>query len=230
MSAATRQSTHASADSLSDRAFDLIEEMIVTRRLEPGVMLSESKLVEQLGIGRTPIREALARLEWFGFVEIHARRGIRVSSIDVIRHLELLEVRLPLECAIVRHLVDRASDAELAALRDAARAVRDAADARDEDAYFLAKRRMHEIEVRASDNAVLAHTMRSLHAQSRRFWLAYETVDTFAEAAEHHVRVVDYVYQRDRDRAVTAVEDLFAFLSGITRKALDRRGPGQRGE
>lgn len=221
-----KTSVDASQASLSGKAFDVIEEMIVTRRLAPGSMLSESDLVEELSIGRTPVREALARLEWFGLVEIHPRRGIRVSSIDVMRHLELLEVRLPLECAIVRHVVDRATDGDLEDLRSAMQRLTEAAQARNHDAYFRAKRLLHEIEVRASYNPVLTQTMRSLHAQSRRFWLAYETVEMFTDAAERHERIVRHVCDRDAEGAVKAVEDLFGFLEQITKKALDRRRPG----
>ena len=70
--------------------------MIVTRQLRPGSMISENQLSEQLGCGRTPIREALQRLKFEGFVEIHARRGVLVAPIDVVKQLELLEVRRPL--------------------------------------------------------------------------------------------------------------------------------------
>src|SRR3954471_9814019 len=99
--------------SLGDVAFDAIEEMIVTRRLAPGAMLSESEIAAELSMGRTAVREALARLEWIGFVEVHPRRGVQVSTVDVIRHLELLEVRRPLEASMVRHVVERATPENL---------------------------------------------------------------------------------------------------------------------
>src|SRR3954447_6600810 len=92
--------------SLADAAFKVIEEMIVTRRLAPGAMVSESELAAELSMGRTPVREALARLEWIGFIEVHPRRGVQVPGVDVIRHLELLEVRHPLEASMVRHVVE----------------------------------------------------------------------------------------------------------------------------
>lgn len=212
--------------SLADKAFDLIEEMIVTRRLAPGAMLSENNLVAETSIGRTPIREALARLEWFGLVEIHPRRGVLVSSVDVMRHLELLEVRLPLECAIVRHIADRATAQDLDDLRRLSDELAEAAAVRDRDRYFRTKRALHECEVRASYNPVLTQTMRSLHAQSRRFWLTYEPPERFAEAADRHTRIVRHICDRDADAAVKAVDDLFAFLRDLTREALDRRRPG----
>lgn len=175
--------------SLADVAFEAIEQMIVTRRLAPGAMLSESEIAAELSMGRTPVREALARLEWIGFVEVHPRRGVQVSNVDVMRHLELLEVRLPLEISTVRHAVERATPADCEELQFLTRELTEAAAKRDRDNYFRVKRTLHEVEVRAAYNHVLTQTMRSLHAQSRRFWFAYEPSESFAEAAERH-RVV----------------------------------------
>ena len=87
---------------MAEVAYRALEEMIVTRRLRPASMISENQLSEQLGCGRTPIREALQRLKFEGFVEIHPRRGVLVTPIDVVRQLELLEVRRPLENLVVR--------------------------------------------------------------------------------------------------------------------------------
>ena len=74
--------------SLADRAFEEIEEMIVGGRLAPGALISESELCQILEMGRTPIREALLRLKFLGFVDVHPRRGTSVSGVDVIRHLD----------------------------------------------------------------------------------------------------------------------------------------------
>src|SRR6476620_2753600 len=85
------------AQSLTDRAYGEIEEMIVTLRLAPGSAVSESALSELLGIGRTPIREALQRLARERLVAIFPRRGIVVTDINVTSQLRLLEVRRELE-------------------------------------------------------------------------------------------------------------------------------------
>lgn len=209
--------------SLGDVAFEAIEEMIVTRRLAPGAMLSESEIAAELSMGRTPVREALARLEWIGFVEVHPRRGVQVSNVDILRHLELLEVRLPLEKSIVIHAVERATPGDLEELQSLMRELSDAAAERNRDRYFRTKRTLHEVEVRAAYNHVLTQTMRNLHAQSRRFWFTYEPTERFAEAAEHHLAVVDQITRRNADAAAGAVEDLFRFLELMTRQALDRR-------
>ena len=211
--------------SLADKAFNVIEEMIVTRRLPPGMMLSEGELAAELSMGRTPVREALARLEWIGFVNVHPRRGVQVTGVDVIRHLELLEVRLPLEKALVRHVIERATPAEFDELQRVARDLSDAAAEQDRDRYFLTKRSLHDVEVRAAHNPVLTQTMRNLHAQSRRFWFAYERTESFPEAAERHGLVVRHICERNALEGAAAVEALFEFLERLTKQAVERRGP-----
>ncbi len=211
------------ARSLAETAYDLIEQMIVSRRLAPGAMVSESEIASELSLGRTPIREALARLKAIGFVEVHPRRGVLVTPVDVIRHLELLEVRRPLDETVARCAIRRASDADLEELRGLAASLVANAEGRDRDRYFGAKRQLHEAETRFAYNGTLAATMSSLHAQSRRFWYSYEPSDRFAESARYHVEIVEGIVTRDESRAVGAVTRLFGFLDALTRESLDRR-------
>ena len=211
------------AGSLAARAYEAIEEMIVTCALKPGGMVSENQLCTQLKIGRTPVREALARLRHIGFVEVHHRRGVLVSRVDVIRHLELLEVRRPLEEAVVRCAVERSKPEDLRDLRDTVRELEAAAKRGDRIGYFRCKRRLHEIEVRSAYNHVLMETMQGLHAQSRRFWYTYEPTESFVQGAKLHGTIAQGVIKRDAEAAARAVAALFEFLQRLTRNALERR-------
>src|SRR5437867_3340131 len=111
----------APAQSLTDRAYADLEEMIVTLKLAPGAAVSEAELSKQLGIGRTPIREALQRLAREWLVVILPRRGIIVSEINVKSQLRLLEVRREVERLITRSAARRASPAERERFRELAR-------------------------------------------------------------------------------------------------------------
>jgi DNA-binding GntR family transcriptional regulator len=209
--------------SLAEEAYDKIEQLIVSRQLAPGAMLSESVLAEELGLGRTPVREALARLKAIGFVEIHPRRGVLVTNVDVIRHLELLEVRKPLDETVARCAIQRGTDADLRELRALSDTLKVAAARGDRELYFRAKRSLHEAVNKSAYNNTLIVTMRALHAQSRRFWYSYEPTERFAESAERHAEIIEGIATRDETRALTGVASLFAFLDELTRKALDRR-------
>jgi DNA-binding GntR family transcriptional regulator len=90
------------AETLTDQAYRLIEEQIVTLRLKPGDVLSEQMLSATCKIGRTPIREALQRLAHEGLVIILPRKGILVSDLNPRNQLLVLEVRRELERLLSR--------------------------------------------------------------------------------------------------------------------------------
>ena len=211
---------------LTDIAFSRIEEMIVTRHLPPGHMVSEAQLAVDLNMGRTPIREALQRLRQLGFVEMRPRRGTSICTIDVRQQLELLEVRRPLEELIIRCAAVRATAPERAELRTLARQILDAARHKNVEAYFLANRAIHETEVRVAHNAMLSHTMEAIHAQSRRFWYQMvQQADAFADAAKYHAAVLENIADGNVDLGLAANADLIALLDRLTRSALDPFAP-----
>ena len=76
---ATQAKRVEDVSSLAESAYRLIEEMIVLRELPPGSMISESRLAEEVGCGRTPVREALLRLKHEGFIEVFPSRGAMVA-------------------------------------------------------------------------------------------------------------------------------------------------------
>lgn len=209
--------------SLAETAYDAIEQMIISRRLAPGAMVSEGELGAELALGRTPVREALARLKTIGFVEVHPRRGVLVTPVDVIRHLELLEVRRPLDETMARCIIVRASDNDLDALQRHTEGLLVAAGARDREVYFRLKRTLHEAMVGAAYNQTLTSTMVPLHAQSRRFWYSHEPTASFQDCAGIHATIVAGIAARNAERALAGIATLFDLLDQMTRRALDRR-------
>ena len=97
------------AETLTEKAYRALEEEIVTLRIPPGSVVSEAILSRRLGVGRTPIREALQRLAREWLVVIMPRRGIVVSEIDPIRQLRLLEARREIERFLARSAAKRAT-------------------------------------------------------------------------------------------------------------------------
>ena len=105
------------AASFADRAYYAIRELIVTLELPPGAVVREPELTERLGIGRTPVREALRRLAQERLVEVFPRRGMFVTKVDVRDLARLCEVRVALEPEAARLAAERATQADLAELR-----------------------------------------------------------------------------------------------------------------
>src|SRR2546423_14208995 len=102
--------------SLAERAFHAIREMIVSLELRPGAVIDERSLMQQLGIGRTPTREALRRLAQEGLVEVYPRRGMFVTSVEIRDLACLAEVRSVLESHAARLAAERATDEDRDAL------------------------------------------------------------------------------------------------------------------
>jgi DNA-binding GntR family transcriptional regulator len=98
---------------LADQAYRTLLEEIVTIRLEPGEVLVEEELQQRLGLGRTPIREALQRLAYEDLVVVLPRRGTLVSQIDITDLTAIYEVRSGLEGLAARLAAERFGDGEL---------------------------------------------------------------------------------------------------------------------
>src|SRR6187399_1636009 len=107
-----KSGTSAARISLSDQAFSALEEMIVTLKLPPGSLWSEAMLSESLGIGRTPVREAVQRLAEYHLVIIMKRHGIRIAEVNEQEQLLVLETRRELERSIATRAARRASTEE----------------------------------------------------------------------------------------------------------------------
>ena len=97
------------ADRLADIAHSKLEELIVTLELPPGSLWSEVMLSERIGIGRTPVREAVQRLAWERLVTIIRRHGIRISEIDVHEQMLVVEMRRELERLVATRAARRAT-------------------------------------------------------------------------------------------------------------------------
>src|SRR5947199_6486644 len=104
--------------SLADRAYLSIRDLIVSLELSPGGLIDERQLVESLGIGRTPVREALRRLSQEQLVEVFPRRGMFVTGVDVRDLARISEVRAALEPEAARLAAERATDEERDGLAD----------------------------------------------------------------------------------------------------------------
>src|SRR5205807_7139948 len=131
-----RQSGAPAAESLTEKAYRLIEELIVTLQIAPGTVVSEASLSDRLAIGRTPIREALQRLARERLVVVLPRRGIMVSEINVRTQLRLLEVRRELERLIARSAARRATPQERERFRELAKRFEKSAKVND-DVTFM---------------------------------------------------------------------------------------------
>jgi len=211
----------APAQSLTDRAYGEIEEMIVTLRLAPGSAISESELSAHLGIGRTPIREALQRLARERLVSIFPRRGIIVTEINVAGQLRLLETRRELERLIARSAARRATDDERERFRALAAAFEAAAKANDDVTFMRIDRDFNVLCSAASHNEFAAGAMSLMHSLSRRFWyLHYKQAADMPLTAKLHADIARAIAAGDEERAAKASDRLLNLIEKFTRSTV----------
>ena len=188
--------------SLSDKAYRLLREKIVTLELPPSSTIDEAALIEELGIGRTPIREALRRLALENLVVIRPRRGMFVTDVSVTDLQKIFEVRAVLESYCARLAAERTSAEQLAQLEDFFRQGREVLNTGDNRALIAFDRQFHEMVYQAAGNEFLAATLERLYWLSLRLWyLCLNRTDRIQEAVEEHGHLIEALRDRDAARA-----------------------------
>ena len=196
--------------------------MIVTLKIAPGASVSEQALAEDLGIGRTPIREALQRLAREGLVSVLPRRGILVSAIDVKRQLRLLEVRRELERLIARSAARRATDEERLQFEEIATRFQESARVNDDVAFMRTDREFNTLCSAASHNEFAAGAMSLMHSLSRRFWyIHYKRAADMPLTAKLHANIARAIARGDEEAAAAASDKLIDAIEKFTRDTTD---------
>lgn len=186
---------------LSDKAYQLIRQRIITLELAPLSAIDEQALMEDLQLGRTPIREALQRLSSEGLVFFAPRRGIFVADISITDLQKLFELRLILEGFCARLAAQRATSEQLGAMQEIIEELRHVPDG-DSRALMVIDERYHELLYEAGDNKFLADILKRLHALSFRLWyLVLERLGDVRAAMEQHIEITDALQARDGARA-----------------------------
>lgn len=205
-------------ETLTDKAYAHLEEMIVTLKLPPGSAVSEAGLSKHLGIGRTPIREALQRLARERLVLILPRRGIIVSEVDIKQQLRLLETRRELERLICRSAARRATEEERQRFAEIARIFEKAAKAGDDTTFMRVDREFHLLCSAAARNEFAANAMSVMHALSRRFWfIHYKQAGDMPLTAKLHADIARAIAAQDEAGAARGCDRLLDAIETFTR-------------
>src|SRR5262245_42940532 len=118
------------------RAYRMLERMIVTLELSPDSIATEGALIERVGLGRTPVREAIQRLAWEGLIEVRPRAGLAIAPLRAADWVRVLDARSGLEQVLARSAARNATAASTGRLDAAAGAMGDAAGAGDVLAFL----------------------------------------------------------------------------------------------
>ena len=196
---------------LHEETVDRLRDLIVQGRLAPGERLNERVLCEQLGISRTPLREAIKLLATEGLVDLLPNRGAVVSRIDPARLAETLHVMGALE-GLAGELACRHASAErIARIRALHQKMLTRYARGDLQGYFQYNQAIHLEIVEASGNAILANAYRQLNANVRRArYMANLSSERWSEAVREHEAILAALEARDVQTLKRLLQDHLA--------------------
>lgn len=201
-----------SGEPISAHAYRAIERMLVTLELEPESVVTEALLVERVGLGRTPVREAVQRLSWEGFLDVRARAGIAVAPLHPADWVKIIDTRRGAEKVLARSATRHASRSSRRDLGDAAAAMRDAAAEGDIIGFLDADRDLDEAIAAAGQNRFAIKATAPLQTHSRRFWYRFSSGDGLVLSAQLHLAQVKAILEGDAEAAEMCTNDLMSML------------------
>jgi DNA-binding GntR family transcriptional regulator len=204
-------------ENLTSRAYDTLEEMIVTCALKPGRFISIPEIQEQTGLGRTPIHLAINRLAGDTLLRIRPRHGLQIAPVDLARDLTLLQLRREMERFVVRLAIERGTAASRARMRQIAARLRADQERMDLDAFNRLDRKIDTLFVATAGEAFLEHTLRPLHTTFRRTgWLYHSHLrptEGFDRTIESHIAQLEAAAAGKTDAALDATNALMDFVA-----------------
>lgn len=214
--------------SLKARIYDALKAAIMNMNIydedEP-VRLDERKLSEKFGISRTPLREALARLDQEGVIEIVPRRGAFVVRKSKQEILEMITVWAALESMAARTITLEADDADIATLRDLIALSEEERVQGQIDEYSESNIAFHQAIIRLSKNELIATITDGLfmHVRAIRHRTIFEA-DRAKRSIEDHMKIVEALEARDTDLAGRLVREHNLKLRDHVEKFVDLEG------
>jgi len=205
------------APSLKEKAYAAIKDAILSLRLEPGMPLVESELAEQLGISKTPVRDALQELEREGFVERVLFKGTYVTDVTIKDVEEVFQLRAVLEGLAASLAAPLFVDAELDEIAQTLTGAETALTERNLALCSQRGQRLHNAVIDKADNQRLALIIRNLDDHVQRFRALSDRISgRLNKSVVEHRRVLDAMYERDAAAAERAMRDhLFSVLTDL---------------
>ncbi len=198
---------------LRKQVYRFLRDQILSRSFDPATRMIESQIANQLGISRTPVREALHLLEQDGFVESIPRIGYRVLELDIKELDEVIEIRRMNEALACTMAVRNYSDEILAAFQKTLAASEKAIQRNDTEGFLETDEKLHDILARGSGSRHLNGICQML----RRLMLRYRTssirfVQSMQGAHDGHLKVVECYRNRDEQGMVRAMHEHLDFV------------------
>jgi DNA-binding GntR family transcriptional regulator len=201
------------AETNADRAYEIVRERLVMLDIRPGEPINDDHLAAQLGVGRTPVREALKRLERDRLVIAYPRRGTFATAVDMTDLADISEIRKQLEPTAAARAARTATAEARARLTALAAGIAEIDDTDDPREVLRHDVHVHREIYRASGNPHLEQILVSLDAHATRIWCLF--LDRLPDVASHvreHVALLEAIVTGDE---TSAAELTLAHVTGF---------------
>lgn len=210
--------------SQSEEAYARLLERIVSLEMPPGSVVNEARLREELGIGRTPIREALQRLGRENLVRSVPHRGTFVTDVNITDLARITEVRVVLEAHAARLAAEKRTASDRGPLLELVEVLRRGDGVTDQRELMLLDQRTHRLIYRAAHNPFLEATLERYFNLSLRLWyLVLDRQVGLREAVDEHVELLRAILAGDGDLAETIMRRHVIGFEREIRKVLVER-------
>jgi DNA-binding GntR family transcriptional regulator len=217
-----KRKAEASRTLLRDQAYVRLRDAILDGTLEPGEQLKDAEIANWLGLSRTPIREALARLEEYGLVETAPNRYTRVAPLSAGDARDAFTVVAALHSLAALLGVPRVAESELAAMRKANEDFAAALRAVDVDRALAADDRFHGVLVQASANREIARSLERLTPKVRRLERARFGSLAGRRSVEGHDQIIELCASGEAEAAAQVVREQWLALGALVDQTFDR--------
>lgn len=191
---------------LRDVVFNTLRQAILRGELKPGERLMEIQLANKLGVSRTPIREAIRKLELEGLVLMIPRKGAEVADIKEKNLRDVLEVRSALETLSVRLACERITDEQIEELKRAAKEFKFTLKSGDITKIAEADVKFHDVIYEATENKKLIQLLNNLREQMYRYRVEYLKNETaHAKLLKEHEEIISKIEKRETQAAIASV-------------------------
>ncbi|MFE7316739.1 GntR family transcriptional regulator [Streptomyces sp. NPDC057555] len=191
----------------AERVYNHLKDALLERRYEGGMLLTEGELADAVGVSRTPVREALLRLEVEGLIKLYPKKGALVLPVSAQEIADVVETRLLVEKHAAAKAVP-AGEALIDELAQALETMREQAAAGDLAAVSVADRAFHAAIVRSAGNQILERLYEQLRDRQLRMGVAvmHSHPDRIAKNIAEHTEILQALRAGDADAATEAVQ------------------------
>jgi DNA-binding GntR family transcriptional regulator len=194
--------------SLREQVYDYLRDEINNRKILPGASLNLNQISEQLGISKTPLRDAIIQLEIEGFVTILPRRGVTVKKLTLAEVKDAYEVVGALEGSVILNVFDKIESSHVTQMEKLNSAQREALEREDYDSYYKANLAFHGVFLNLSENKTLLQMITPFKQRLYDFPRRGYVKEWELNNCNEHQKFIELIKQKDRQGAAGVIRDV----------------------